>query len=270
MTLFLVKTKFMQRVVVLLLFILPLISIAEDFPPRPSTPVVDYTGTTLSEQEIGQLTGKIIAFEDSTSTQIAVVIMKSIGDNDISDYAAKLGEHWGVGQKGKNNGIMILLAMDVRKVSIQIGRGLEGAATDGLTGTIIRKEMVPAFKQGSYYKGIDNAVTALMEITHGEFKADQYMKGRGKGAPPFFLIFLILLIVIIVFIVRGRQVSRYAHMNNLSFWAAWALLNAASNRSRGSWGGFTGGGGFGGGGGGGGFGGFGGGSCGGGGSSGSW
>ena len=136
---------------------------------------MDYTNT-LSSDQVAQLNAKIKGFEDSTTNQIAVVIMKTIGDNDVNEYAAKLGKNWGVGQKGKNNGIVILLALDVRHVSIQIGRGLEGAATDGLTGEIIRKEMVPYFKQGDYYQGIDNAVDALMKITSGEYKADQYMQ----------------------------------------------------------------------------------------------
>src|SRR4051812_44623493 len=99
MTLYLVKSKFRQLLFVLLLT-LPVIAMGEDFPSRPSTPVVDYTGSTLNSNEIQQLTQKILAFEDSTSIQFAVVIMKSIGDNDASEYAAKLGNYWGVGQKG--------------------------------------------------------------------------------------------------------------------------------------------------------------------------
>jgi uncharacterized protein len=263
-----------KRLLQFLLLLLPFFSSADNFPPKPSSLVVDYTNT-LTREQAGQLEEKLIAFQNSTSNQIAVVIMKTIGDNDVSEYAAKLGEYWGVGQKEKNNGIVILLAMDVRHVGIQIGRGLEGAATDGLTGEIIRKEMVPYFKQGNYYQGIDNAVTALMKITSGEFKADQYMQGSGNANrnPPYFLLIIFFLIIIIAFSSKAMQVSRYARMNSLGFWAAWALLSAASSRSRGSWGGFTGGGGFGGGGfggGGGGFGGFGGGSFGGGGASGSW
>jgi uncharacterized protein len=272
MTLCLVKNK-VKRFLLLLLLLLPFISMADDFPPKPSSPVVDYTGT-LSNEQIAALVAKINSFQDSTSNQIAVVIMKTIGDNDVNEYAAKLGNYWGVGQKGKNNGIVILLAMDVRHVGIQIGKGLEGAATDGLTGEIIRKEMVPYFKQGDYYTGIDNAVSALMKITTGEYKADQYMGGNNNnGSPPYFFLFLIVFILLIIFLSRAMQVGRYARMNSLGFWAAWALMNAASNRSRGSWGSFSGGGGFGGGfggGGGGGFGGLGGGSFGGGGAGGSW
>ena len=255
---------------VFLLLLFPFITFADEFPPKPSSPVVDYTNT-LSAEQVNQLVTKIRSFEDSTSTQFAVVIMKSIGDNDVLEYAARLGNYWGVGQKGKNNGIIILLAMEGHHVGIQIGRGLEGAATDGLTGEIIRKEMVPWFRKGDFYHGVDNAVVALMKITSGEFKADQYMHGADNGAPPLFMFFMIFVIIIIVFSFRATQVNRYAHLNGLSFWAAWMLLNAASRRSRGSWGSFTGGG-FGGGfgGGGGGWGGFGGGSFGGGGAGGSW
>jgi uncharacterized protein len=264
--------RIQRGVLLVAVLLLPIIALAQEFPSKPSTPVVDYTGSTLSSDQIQSLNAKIIAFEDSTSIQFAVVIMKSIGGYDASEYAAKLGNYWGVGQAKKNDGIVMLISRDDRKIAIQIGKGLEGAATDGLTGSIIRREMQTPFRQGNFYSGIDNALTALMKITSGEFKAESYMKGR-KGNPPYFLIILIFFIIIIVFSTRAVAVKRYARMNHLGFWAAWMLMNAASNRSRGSWGGFTGGGGFGGGGfggGGGGWGGFGGGSFGGGGASGSW
>lgn len=258
---------FSQGVMLLLLLFLPFISIAQNFPPPPSTPVVDYTGTLTNEQ-LAMLTNKIIRFEDSTSTQFAVAIMKTIGDYDVNEYAAKLGEYWGVGQKGKNNGVLIVLAMDVHHVGIQVGRGLEGAITDAVSGEVIRREMVPEFKRGDYYAGIDHALTTMMKLASGEFKADQYFGNRNQN-PPFFFFFIILVIIGIIIFSRVVSVRRYARMNGVTFLAAWMLMNAAARRSRGSWGNFTGGGGFGGGFGGGG-GGFGGGSFGGGGASGSW
>ncbi len=262
------------RVLLFLFFFFPLASLAQEFPPKPNSPVVDYTESTLSSDQVQSLNAKIIRFEDSTSIQFAVVIMQSIGGNDASEYAAKLGNAWGVGQEKKNNGIVMLISKEDHKIAIQIGKGLEGAATDGLTGSIIRREMQTPFRQGNFYIGIDNALTALMKITSGEFKADHYMKGSSQDHPPYFLVIIIIFIVIIVFFSRVMSVNRYARMNHLGFWAAWMLMNAAARKSRGSWGGFTGGGGFGGGGfgggGGGGWGGFGGGSFGGGGASGSW
>ena len=101
------------------LFAYPVFS-SDDFPPRANRLVTDYTNT-LSSEEQNQLENKLIDFNNTTSTQIAVVIMKSVDGYEINDYAVQLANKWGIGQKGKNNGILILLAMESRDVSIQIG-----------------------------------------------------------------------------------------------------------------------------------------------------
>lgn len=242
---------------------------SEDFPQKSNRLVTDYTGT-LSPSEQNQLEGKLEDFNIKTSTQIAVVIMKSIGGYEANDYAVQLGNKWGIGRKGKDNGILILLAMESHDVSIQIGYGLEGPAPDVLAKRIIENEMLPSFKQGNFYAGLNKGTDALMSLVRGEFTADDYMQ-RGQQFP-WFAIFMVAIIFIIVIGARANRTRRYAHTNHIPFWTAWFLLSQASRRQRGSWGNFTsGGGGFGGfGGGGGGFGGFGGGGFGGGGASGRW
>ncbi len=241
---------------------------AQDFPERSGTLVTDYT-STLSSQELSGLERKLVAFNDSTSTQIAVVIMQSTGSYEISEYAVQLFNKWGIGQKKNNNGVLVLVAKQDRKVFINTGYGIEGALPDALCKRIVERDIVPNFKVGQFYEGVDAAVNSIMSLASGEFTADDYMKNSKQGDQPgWFMFFMIFLIFIIVMISKVKSVKRYARTNNLAFWAAWALLNAASNRSRGSWGHFSGGGGFGGGGGG--FGGFGGGSSGGGGAGGSW
>jgi uncharacterized protein len=239
---------------------------ADDFPARPNTLVTDFTNTLSGEQQ-RSLESALVAFNDSTSTQIAVVIMKSVGSYDISDYATQLLTRWGIGQKAKNNGILILVAKDDRKVFIATGHGIEGALPDALCKRIVNNDIVPNFKSGNFYEGIAAGVGSIMGLVKGEFTADQYMK-RGQQGTPWVVIFLILFIFIIVIASRISSANKYSSMNGVSFWTAWMLMNAASGRSSGSWGGFSGGGGFGGGGGG--FGGFGGGSSGGGGAGGSW
>ena len=237
----------------------------QDFPPRANTLVTDFTNT-LSESELQSLERKLVAFDDSTSTQMAVVIMRSTGNYEIADYSVQLFNQWKIGQAEKNNGILILVAREDRKVWITTGFGIEGVLPDVLAKRVIENDLLPNFRNGDYYAGIDKATNTIMSIVSGEFTAEDYLKKKDK--PVLFPIFIFLFIVFVVIISQFRRVSRYAHRNNLAFWAAWALLNAAANRSRGSWGGFTGGGGFGGGGGG--FGGFGGGGSGGGGAGGSW
>ncbi len=238
---------------------------ADDFPERSSTIVTDYTNT-LSSQEQQSLERKLVVFNDSTSSQVAVVIMGSVGNYDISEYAIQLYNKWGIGQKEKNNGVLILVSKEDRKVFITTGYGMEGVLPDALCKRIVNNDMLPNFKAGNYYGGIDAAVNSIMSIVKGEYTADDYMKGK-KEKVPWFGIFLAIIIFIIVVISKIGSTKKYASRNNLGFWAAWALMNAAMSRGSGSWGGFSGGsGGFGGGG----FGGFGGGSSGGGGAGGSW
>lgn len=237
-----------------------------DFPEKATRLVTDYTGT-LRPDELQSIENKLVAFDDSTSMQIAVVVMGSVGNYDISDYAVQLFNKWKIGDKKNNSGVLLLVAKDDRKVWITTGYGMEGVFPDALVKQVIDREIVPKFRSGDYFGGIDAGTTAITGIVTGEYKAVRSKSKSGKGGIFPFLMFAFIVIIIIISQV-GRA-KRYGRKNNLSFWAAWALLNAASNRSRGSWGGFSGGSGFGGGGGGG-FGGFGGGMSGGGGAGGSW
>jgi uncharacterized protein len=254
----------------LVLFIFPFIVFSQEFPPSPNPPrlVNDFTNT-LSADETNSLEQKLVAYNDSTSTQISIVIIHSVGVYDISDYAFQLGDKWGIGRKGKNNGALILVALDDHKVFIATGYGLEGAIPDALAKRIVEQDIKPEFKQGNYFAGLDRATDTMIKLASGEYTADDV-----SGNPPaarFLPILFILFIIFIIFISKFRSAKRYASVNGMNFWTAWMLLNAARGASRGKWGGFTGGSGWGGGGGGGGgFGGFGGGSFGGGGAGGSW
>lgn len=264
----------MSRIIFFFLLLLPGFVIADDFPERSNRLVTDYTNT-LSAEEAGLLEQRLVAFNDSTSTQIAVVMMQSTGFYDISEYAVQLYNKWGIGQKDKNNGVLILVAKEDRKVFISTGYGIEGVLPDILCKRIVDRDILPNFKLGNYYDGIESATNTIMSIVKGEYTADDYMNRKNQNSPGWFMILMFIFIFGIVIFARIRHVSRYARMNNLAFWAAWALLNAAARKSSGSWNNFSGGsgwgsGGFGGGGGGGGFGGFGGGSSGGGGAGGSW
>lgn len=251
------------------------ITAAQEYPAKSSTLVTDYAGI-LQDNEKQALEQKLVSFNDSTSTQIAIVIINTLDGYPIGDYTIQLGEKWGIGVKGKNNGVLIVVAAQDHKVFIASGYGLEAVIPDAICKRIVDNEIVPAFKQQQYYTGLDVATNTLMSLAKGEFSAADYTKTHGKGGKkgiPWFMIILIIGVIMVVMILKVRGVSNYAHTNNVSFWVAWGLMNAAMGASRGSWNSFSGGGGgFGGGGssGGGGFGGFGGGSFGGGGAGGSW
>jgi uncharacterized protein len=252
-------------------FLFPVFLFAQEFPPAPNPPrLVNDFADALSQNETASLEQKLVEFNNSSSTQIAIVIMHSIGQYEIADYSYQLGRKWGIGQKEKNNGALILVALDDHKVYIATAYGLEGVIPDALARRIVEEDIKPEFKQGNYYAGLDKATDTMIKLATGEYTADNVKGGkRGIQLAPV-LIFLI--IIFFIFFSKVRSARSYAHMNGMGFWAAWALLNAARSTGRGSWGGFSGGSGWGGGGGGGGggFGGFGGGSFGGGGAGGSW
>ncbi len=263
--------------VFLLILIFSARSAAQEFPEKPVPPrlVNDFAGM-LSSQEAEMLEQKLEAYNDSTSTQIAIVIVTDLHGYDKADYAQRLGEKWGIGQKGINNGILILVKAKTSEspggeVFIATGYGLEGVVPDIVGAQIVDNEILPEFKNDNYYKGLDKATSTLMSLASGEYPPDKYGKSKGGvpgGLSPF--IFLIILIIIIMFIrSNGGSNQRHISKKGLPLWLLLAMMNSGKNSHSGSWGGFSGGGGFGGGGGGG-FGGFGGGGFGGGGAGGSW
>ncbi len=238
----------------------------QDFPPKSTTLVTDYTNT-LSADDKQRLESKLVAFNDSSSTQIAVVILKSIGNYDVNEYAQQLGRKWGVGQKGKNNGVMILVALADRKMSIQTGYGVEGALPDIITQQIRVNDINPRFKQGDYYGGLDAGIDDIIKYTKGEYKAENKPgRGNGGGGGAGIIVIIVIFILIMVFRNRGGGGGQVigSRGGTSPFW--WLLAGSMLGGGRGGdWGGFSGGGGGGGG-----FGGFGGGDFGGGGSGGSW
>lgn len=238
----------------------------QDFPEKPSTLVNDYANV-LSASQKQSLEQKLVAFDDSSSTQIAIAIIKSVGDYDINEYAVELGRKWGVGQNGKNNGIMIVVAVGDRKISIQTGYGVEGALPDVYAKRIIDNDIKPNFKAGDYYAGLDAGTTSIIKYTKGEYKNDNPKASKRKGGSGSIAIIIIIVVVIIIIMRKGggggSEVIGGRGASNALFWAL--LLGGGGGRDGSS--GWGGGGGSSGGGG---FGGFGGGSFGGGGSSGSW
>lgn len=248
---------------------------AQDIPEPPNPPrlVNDFTGI-LSAGEIQSLENKLVTFNDSTSTQIAVVIVPSLNGYEKMDFTYRLAEKWGVGRKGKNNGVVIMVkpktAGETGQAYILSGYGLEGALPDALCKRIVENEMIPNFRENNYYGGIDAAVNTIMSLVKGEFTAEQYAKS--KGSSPYGILIPLIIMGVVFFLIRASKANSYSVGKHIPFWTAFWLLGSMGRGSHsGSWGDFSSGsGGFGSGGGGGGFGGFGGGSFGGGGAGGSW
>jgi uncharacterized protein len=229
-------------------------------PARPNPPklVNDFAGILTPEQE-HDLEAKLVAYDDTTSNQVAVVTLPTLVDPqngnvyEDEEVALKILRDWGVGNKQKNNGIVILIVKNKdnteRKIRIEVGYGLEGAVPDITANQIIQNDIVPNFREGNYYRGLDAATDDIIKAAQGEYKAPDGYRNRGKqkGISPSVIFFIILIIWILIQISSrggGRGGGGMLSRRGYSGWS--------------------------GGGGGGGFGGFGGGSGGGGGASGSW
>jgi uncharacterized protein len=241
---------------ILILLLVPLLGISQDIPEKPVPPrlVNDFAGI-LSSSEAAMLESRLVAFNDSTSTQIAIVTVKSLNGYDKNDFAQRLGQKWGIGQKGRNNGCVILVkpkyGMEKGEASIQSGYGLEGVLPDAVCKRIVDNEMIPSFRDGNYYQGLLNAVTTIQSLTKGEYTADQYLKRTGQKAPYGFLVPILIIIFMIIWL-RGNRGRTHSVGKNLPFWASMWLLGSMGRSHSGTWGDFQSGGGiFGGGGGGG-------------------
>jgi uncharacterized protein len=251
--------------------------------PKPNPPrlVNDYLGTdsVLTWEQKQELERKLVAYDDSTSNQVAIVIIPSTDDFPIEDVALQVLRDWGVGgQSKKDNGIVILAAINDRKIWISTGYGMEGAIPDITAKTIIENDIVPNFKAGNYYRGLDNATSSIIKAAAGEYTAPAGYSDRGggndgRGISPgkIIIAFIILMIILRSLGGGGRGGGGFMSRRGYSGFGGGFLGGMiGSSLGRGGFGGGGfGGGGFGGGGGGG-FGGFGGGSGGGGGAGGGW
>jgi uncharacterized protein len=141
---------------------------AED---KVRTYATDKTGT-LSTSQMKLLDDKLSAFEKETSNQVVVWMVPSLDGGSLEDKSYEIAEQNGIGQKGKDNGVLLFIAKNDRKLRIEVGYGLEGALPDALCDQIIRKEITPEFKKGKFYEGINAGVDAIIKATKGEYTAD--------------------------------------------------------------------------------------------------
>lgn len=263
----------MKRTLILLLILLASLPLAaQRVLPRPDPPrLVNDAAGLLTADQAASLESKLVAYDDTTSNQIAVVIVPTLNGLEPVDYATELGRNWGVGGAEFNNGIIILISTgqgegEKRKVFIAPGYGLEGAIPDITAKQIVEREMIPNLQAGNYYRAIDEATSALIRAAAGEYKAPAGYRDRGgEGGIPIGLIILMVVILVLFIGRRGGGGRGGGGMMSRRGYRGWNNAPPIIFFPGGS-----GGGGWGGGGGGGGFGGFGGGGFGGGGAGGDW
>ena len=165
--------------------------------PNPPVLVTDLAGV-LSPEQKQALENKLVALDDASSNQIAVVILPTLEGNPIEEYANKLFRTWGIGNKKSRNGVLLLIAIQDKKIRIETGYGLEGAIPDITANSIIDNDIKPAFRQQAYYEGIDKATDDIAKAAVGEYNEKRERKTKAKGSNPLLFLFIVFIIVAIL------------------------------------------------------------------------
>lgn len=197
-------TKWFRKAILPFVLLLTTIGFAQfDIPKKPDfqTSLYDYANL-LSPSEKTQLEEKLVRYSDSTTTQIVVVTVPTINGEDIGILAPKWGHEWGVGQAKEDNGVFILLAAQEHRIWIAPGYGVEDRLTAGITGELVRNIIIPEFKSGSYYRGLDKGADAIFDVLKGKYKGTRQTDDGPAGFIAIIVIMIVIFILIAVF--RGK------------------------------------------------------------------
>jgi len=241
-----------------------------DVPPKPSEETSIYdSADMLTPSEEQMLEQKLIGYADTTSTQIVIATIESLNGEYIGLYAPKWAQEWGIGQEKEDNGLLILLSKADRKIWITTGYGLEEYLTDFTTKDIIENIILPEFKNGNFYGGLDNGTTAIFQVLDGSFEGSPVRDSKPSGIPMNLIIMGILFVIFLISLAKKNRNNKGGPGSRGGMGSTLLDVIILSSLGRGGFGGgssgggsFGGGGGFGGG--------FGGGGFGGGGAGGSW
>lgn len=232
---------------------------AQDLPAEPRGHVNDFADMLTSSQE-QQLENKLRNYRDTTTTVVAIATLQNLGGISIEETATTLFNKWKMWEGNKDNGVLIVVAREERKMRIEVGYGLEGAIPDIMAGRIIRNILTPSFKKGDYYGGLDRASSAIIQLASGEFKG-QLTENRSSGNndTASFIVFMLFFFFVIYASSRkggkGKGNGKGGPRRRTLGPAGFILLGGGgfggrSSGGGGGFGGFSGGGGFGSGGGG--------------------
>jgi len=188
----------------LMILITPVTNAEMAIPPAPERYVTDQTGT-LSSEQISSLGNMIDEYKQKTRVQLGVLMVSKLTDDYIERFSLNVARGWGIGEKGKNNGALLLIVKDEHKMRIEVGTGLEGDLTDARSGRIIRERIAPAFQKGDYYDGIKSGVEGMILAINA--KPDTTAKPSGFSLAGLFVQALPFLIMIIIWIgsILGRS-----------------------------------------------------------------
>lgn len=239
-----VKTKQLKFILILLVSLCVSQNLLAQFDipkiPKEQTSVYDYI-SLLSASEKSSLEQKLIKYSDTTSTQIVVAIISTTKGENIGLLSAKWAQEWGIGQAKEDNGIFVLLARDDRKIWISPGYGVEHKLTAGIVGELTRNVIIPEFKKGDYYSGLDKGTDSIFQILMGEYQGSR-KSSKDSGFPIGFIFFLfIFFIIILISIFKNKRGGKGGSGSNKS--GGFSILDAIilSNMGRGGYGGSSGG-----------------------------
>ncbi|WP_138430402.1 TPM domain-containing protein [Fodinibius saliphilus] len=237
----------------LCLFFLPTLLNAQDLPSEPTGHVSDFA-KMLNRSEQQQLEMKLRNYRDTTTTVIAIATLQTLNNISIEETATTLFNSWKMWQGQKDNGILIVIAKEERKMRIEVGYGLEGVVTDVMAGRIIRNILTPDFKRGNFYEGLDRATSAIIQLASGEYIDQLTEKTSNDNDTISFIIFALFVFFVFYSAGRGGGKGKGKRRRTLGS-GGFIFLGGGggfggSSSGGGSFGGFSGGGGFGSGGGG--------------------
>ncbi|CAN5832112.1 hypothetical protein BH11VER1_BH11VER1_04670 [soil metagenome] len=220
-------------------------------PPLPPTPGTYFSDTAhvVSPEAASYLNQRLATFEQETSNQLVVAVYENLPEGtELNDYVNRTYKAWGIGQKGRDNGVLLMVFVKDRKMRIEVGYGLEGALPDSIAASIIRDVIGPPFKSGAYGSGLQNGVEAIISATKNEYQANAASQSNGSSS----LVWLIILLVILFVIWSHTGDTVLQRAGREIFWAVLSSSSSggsSSSSGSSSSGGFSGGGGSSGGGG---------------------
>jgi uncharacterized protein len=190
----------MKKLVLLFVFCGIYVQAQYTIPDKPSfqTSVYDYADV-LNPSEEKELESKLIRYSDSTSTQIVVISVEDLKGEDIGILTPKWAQEWGIGQEKEDNGILILLSKKDRKIWIAPGYGVEERLTAGINGELTRNVIIPEFKAGSYYKGLDKGADAIFKVLQGKYKGSR----KKESNFPVGIIVVVVVFLVLMFSKRN-------------------------------------------------------------------
>jgi uncharacterized protein len=192
-------TRFITKPVMMILCLFISSFTFAQIPPAPDPPrLVNDFAHVMSAGDVETLENKLDRYNDSTSTQIAIVTVETLGGEDVGSFAAELGEKWGVGTKKNHNGIIILMAKNEHKVTIRTGYGVEEKLGSIICDRIIKQTLSPNFKAGNFYGGFDAATTEIIQRLAGTYEDKTDRTGDGKGIPLWVIIAIIIFLLFIL------------------------------------------------------------------------